>query len=158
MHFLLPLPQGNIRRTYKQERAGQPPSTKPFLYLRGNSDDKEAEFTHSFWWRPKKPRANRVDGTEFKEVETKERQMLLDPRHEVNHVQAQMADHNGGFVTDFVQANPKSTPEQRQFVMGLLPAELPARSPRPGTGLPDLRPLVLLAPRPDLAQPLFCSH
>lgn len=44
---------------------------------------------------PMKPGVNRVDSTEFKQVETTERQMLLDPRHEVNHVQAQMADHNG---------------------------------------------------------------
>ncbi len=76
---------------------------------------------------PKKPGVNRVDGTEFRQVETTERQMLLDPRHEVNHVLAQMADHNGGFVADFAKARPDSNPEQRQFVMGYYPLDfLPA--------------------------------
>jgi phospholipase C len=76
---------------------------------------------------PKMPGVNRMDDTEFKQVETMERQMLLDPRHEVNHVQAQMENHNGGFVADFVKANPKSTAEQRQFVMGYYPLDfLPA--------------------------------
>jgi phospholipase C len=76
---------------------------------------------------PKNPGINRVDGAEFKQVQTTERQMLLDPRHEVNHVQAQMADHNGGFVADFVKAKPDSTTEERQFVMGYYPLDfLPA--------------------------------
>ncbi len=76
---------------------------------------------------PNKPGVNRADGTEFKQAETTERQMLLDPRHEVNHVLAQMADHNGGFVADFAKARPDSTPEQRQFVMGYYPLDfLPA--------------------------------
>ena len=67
---------------------------------------------------PNKPGFNRLNDTEFKQVETSERQMLLDPRHEVNHVLAQMADHNGGFVADFAKAHPESTTEQRHFVMG----------------------------------------
>jgi phospholipase C len=67
---------------------------------------------------PQKPGINRVNGIEFRQEETSERQMLLDPRHEVNHVQAQMADHNGGFVADFAKAHPESTSMQRQFVMG----------------------------------------
>jgi len=76
---------------------------------------------------PKKPGVNRVDGTVFKQVETSERQLLLDPRHEVNHVLAQMADHNGGFVADFAKARPDSTPEQRQFIMSYYPLNfLPA--------------------------------
>jgi phospholipase C len=70
---------------------------------------------------PKNPAVNRVDGTAFKQVQTTERQMLLDPRHEVNHVLAQMADNNGGFVADFVKARPDSTTEERQFVMGYYP-------------------------------------
>jgi hypothetical protein len=57
---------------------------------------------------PKKPGVNRADGTEFKQVGTTERQMLVDPRHEVNHVLAQMADPNGGFVADFAKARPTS--------------------------------------------------
>jgi phospholipase C len=76
---------------------------------------------------PKKPGVNRVDGTELKQAETTERQMLLDPRHEVNHVLAQMADHNSGFLADFAKARPDSTPEQRQLVMGYYPLDfLPA--------------------------------
>ena len=76
---------------------------------------------------PNKPGVNRVDGTEFKQVETTERQMLLDPRHEVNHVLAQLADHNGGFVADFTEARPDSSAEQRQFIMGYHPLDfLPA--------------------------------
>jgi phospholipase C len=70
---------------------------------------------------PKNPGVNLVNGKPFAQAVTTERQMLLDPRHEVNHVEAQMADHNGGFVADFVGANPKSAQEQRQFVMGYYP-------------------------------------
>ncbi len=74
-----------------------------------------------------KPGVNRADGAEFRQVETTERQMILDPRYEVNHVEAQMQDHNGGFVADFAKARPDSTAEQRQFVMGYYPLDfLPA--------------------------------
>jgi phospholipase C len=74
------------------------------------------------------------DGNEFRQSETKERQMILDPRHEVNHVAVQMQDHNGGFVKDFIQANknnPQSSNEvlktQCQFIMGYYPLDfLPA--------------------------------
>jgi phospholipase C len=76
---------------------------------------------------PDKPGVNRVDGADFKQIETTERVMVLDPHHEVNHVLAQMADHNGGFVADFVKSYPRSTPKQRQFVMGYYPLDfLPA--------------------------------
>jgi phospholipase C len=76
---------------------------------------------------PSKPGVNRVNGAEFKQLETTERQMLLDPHHEVEHVVAQMADHNGGFVADFAKAYPDSSQEQRQFVMGYYPLDfLPA--------------------------------
>jgi phospholipase C len=76
---------------------------------------------------PNKPNVNRVNGTDFKQMETTERQMILDPRHEVNHVLAQMKNHNGGFVADFAKARPTSTPEQRQFIMGYYPLDcLPA--------------------------------
>jgi hypothetical protein len=44
-------------------------------------------------------------GREYHQGKTTERQMILDPRHEVNHVAVQMQDHNGGFVTDFNDAN-----------------------------------------------------
>jgi phospholipase C len=72
---------------------------------------------------PKNPGVNQADGKEVRQAPTTERQMILDPRHEVNHVLGQMADHNGGFVTDFAKARPDSTPEQRQFVMGYYPLD-----------------------------------
>lgn len=77
---------------------------------------------------PKKPGLNRDDtGKEFQQVPTTERQMLLDPHHEVNHVRDQMADHNGGFVLDFARVNPRSTADERQFIMGYYPVDfLPA--------------------------------
>jgi phospholipase C len=76
---------------------------------------------------PAKPGVNWVDGKDFKQIQATERQMLLDPPHEVNHVLAQMEDHNGGFVADFAKSRPDSTPEQRQFVMGYYPLDfLPA--------------------------------
>jgi phospholipase C len=68
---------------------------------------------------PANPYSNEDDkGNEFKQKPTDERQMILDPRHEVNHVAAQLKDHNGGFVLDFVQTNPIADDEQRQFIMG----------------------------------------
>jgi phospholipase C len=55
---------------------------------------------------PARPNVNRdAEGHEFPQLETRERQMILDPRHEVNHVAVQMQDHNGGFVKDFIAAN-----------------------------------------------------
>lgn len=75
-----------------------------------------------------RPKVNRDDGgNEFSQAETKERQMILDPHHEVNHVAVQMQDQNSGFVLDFARSFPKSTPEQRQFIMGYYPLDfLPA--------------------------------
>ncbi len=69
---------------------------------------------------PANPGVNKDDnGKEFKQEPTDERQMILDPHHEVNHVETQLKDHNGGFVLDFVQSsNPKPSDEQRQFIMG----------------------------------------
>src|SRR6516164_5790774 len=54
---------------------------------------------------PDHPAINRYDAQEYRQGETTERQMILDPRHEVNHVAVQMEDHNGGFVKDFIDAN-----------------------------------------------------
>jgi phospholipase C len=80
---------------------------------------------------PNNPAVNRSDGKEFRQAVTTERQMILDPRHEVNHVAVQMADHNGGFVNDLFQSNPKATAaeldEQARFVLGNYPLDfLPA--------------------------------
>ena len=66
-------------------------------------------------------------GAVFKQMPTTERQMLLDPHHEVQHVAVQLADHNSGFVKDFADAYPASTTADRQFIMGYFPLDfLPA--------------------------------
>jgi phospholipase C len=80
---------------------------------------------------PTNPAVNRYDGQEVPQAETTERQMILDPRHEVNHVAVQLEGHNGGFIKDFIQANPNVPPQtldaQRRFVMGYYPLDfLPA--------------------------------
>ena len=69
---------------------------------------------------PANPFSNKDDkGKEFQQKPTDERQMILDPHHEVNHVATQLEDHNGGFVLDFTQSSkPKPSDEQRQFIMG----------------------------------------
>jgi phospholipase C len=80
---------------------------------------------------PQKPRVNQANGRELAQAETTERQMILDPHHEVNHVAVQMEDHNGGFIRDFVDSNQrvpqKELDQQCQFVMGYYPLDfLPA--------------------------------
>jgi phospholipase C len=83
---------------------------------------------------PAKPAINSHEGREYPQKETIERQMILDPRHEVNHVAVQMENHNGGFVIDFVEANkndksltPATLEEQCRFLMGYYPLDfLPA--------------------------------
>jgi hypothetical protein len=45
------------------------------------------------------------NGHRFSQKPTTERQMLLDPHHEVAHVAAQLADSNGGFVRDFANSS-----------------------------------------------------
>src|SRR5690348_5099271 len=55
-------------------------------------------------------------GTAFVQTPTTERQMLLDPHHEVEHVAVQLSDHNGGFVRDFVQSFPAAPDTARQYV------------------------------------------
>lgn len=71
-----------------------------------------------------------ADGNPFPQAETRERQMILDPHHEVNHVIVQMQDHNGGFVKDFIAANqndpklPETLLEKQcHFVMGYYPLD-----------------------------------
>jgi phospholipase C len=76
---------------------------------------------------PNNPGVNRADGTEFRQAPTAQRQVPVDPRHEVNHVLAQLAGPNGGFVADFAGAYPDSTAGQRQSVMNYYPLDfLPA--------------------------------
>jgi phospholipase C len=75
------------------------------------------------------PGANTApDGTVYKQAPTTERQMLLDPRHEVDHVRTQLADSNGGFVRDLAAAyEGKCTATQLSNVMGYYPLDfLPA--------------------------------
>lgn len=77
---------------------------------------------------PAIPSVNRDDdGSIFRQMPTTERQMLLDPHHEVQHVKVQLEEHNGGFVKDFARAFPKSQAKDHQFIMGYFPLDfLPA--------------------------------
>src|SRR5690349_7952349 len=52
---------------------------------------------------------------------TTEKQMSLDPLHEVPDVLKQIADNNSGFVQDFITNYPNSSFEDRQDVMGYYP-------------------------------------
>lgn len=80
---------------------------------------------------PSEPRSNKDPaGKAYFQAPTTERQMLLDPHHEVPHVATQLAEGNSGFVADFVSAFPDSSEEARQFIMGYYPADfLPALHP-----------------------------
>ena len=60
-------------------------------------------------------------GRAYGQAPTTERQMLLDPHHELEHVARQLADHNAGFVQDFAMSFPQSTAAARQFIMGYYP-------------------------------------
>jgi len=67
-------------------------------------------------------------GNSYFQAPTDVRQMEeWDPRHEVEHVAAQLADHNSGFVKDFVTAYSASTLRARQLIMSYYPLDfLPA--------------------------------
>jgi phospholipase C len=72
-------------------------------------------------------------GVDFFQIATTERQMLLDPHHEVPHVARQLQDGNGGFVIDFVESQVAQDPPHvppstaRQYIMGYYPLDfLPA--------------------------------
>jgi phospholipase C len=81
---------------------------------------------------PQQPRSTRDDkGNNFLQSPKKERQMVIDPHQEVEHVATQMKDHNQGFVKDFVAANKDKPADvlhtQCGFVMGYYPLDfLPA--------------------------------
>ncbi len=72
-----------------------------------------------------------VDGNRFFQKATEERQMLKwDPHHEVPRVAVQLAGGNSGFVKDFSQQYPDSTPRARQLIMSYYPLNfLPALHP-----------------------------
>jgi len=74
---------------------------------------------------PNSSRVNLCNGQKYEQQETSERQMILDRRHEVNHVAVQLQHHNSGFVQDFFDANkndkkltPNKLDQQCHFVMG----------------------------------------
>jgi phospholipase C len=68
-----------------------------------------------------------AQGAAFVQKPTIERQMTLDPAHDVDNVAAQLKNNNGGFVADFERCFPNATAEQKQFVMGYYPLDfLPA--------------------------------
>ena len=70
---------------------------------------------------PSISRGNRDEkGKEFLQAVTDERHMTFDPHHEVPHVDTQLANHNGGFVLDLVEAYPDNPPpdSERQNIMG----------------------------------------
>lgn len=51
---------------------------------------------------PANPRRNTDhDGQVYAQAPTTERMMFLDPHHEVPHVTEQLANHNGGFVSNY---------------------------------------------------------
>ncbi len=77
---------------------------------------------------PAHPRGIQDDaGSVYRQSPTTERQMFLDPHHELEHVAVQLENQNGGFVRDFVRAYPDSTPLARNFIMGYYPLDfLPA--------------------------------
>jgi len=81
---------------------------------------------------PATPAKNRgPDGRDYFQAPTTIRQMLKwDPHHEVKCIAVQLQDDNGGFVEDFVQNYPESTPEARQLIMSYYPLDfLPALHP-----------------------------
>lgn len=70
------------------------------------------------------PRTNiDSDGTPYPQAVTRERQMMLDPRHEVGNVAEQLQNGNGGFVKNFSRNYPASEHKDRQFVMGYYPVD-----------------------------------
>jgi phospholipase C len=66
-------------------------------------------------------------GTVFKQVPTTDKQMPMDPKHDTDHVRAQLSNNNTGFVRDFAIARPQSTAQDRQNIMAFYPLNfLPA--------------------------------
>jgi phospholipase C len=71
---------------------------------------------------PNAPRSNKdPTGKSYFQATTTERQMQLDPHHEVSHVASQLANGNSGFVADFAASYPDSTEQARQYIMGYYP-------------------------------------
>jgi len=79
------------------------------------------------------PRINKDrSGREYAQLPTKERQMIVDPMHEVEHVSRQIAGgHNTGFVLDLEAEYAGASEEQKRQIMGYYPMDF----------LPGLHPL-----------------
>ncbi|HVN89445.1 MAG TPA: alkaline phosphatase family protein [Candidatus Binataceae bacterium] len=63
------------------------------------------------------PRSNIYNGATYKQEPGAGRNVCPDPRHEWEHVVAQIADHNGGFVADFARSYPNAGPDQYREIM-----------------------------------------
>jgi len=81
--------------------------------------------------------------------------MSPDPEHEMDDVLRQIAGPCEGFVADFAQHYPQTLPPQRAEVMGYFDRGFFGRDAHTGGTIRCLRPLVLVAARPDLAEPFF---
>lgn len=61
------------------------------------------------------------EGTFYPQTISEERQVPLDPHHEVQWVAEQLHDGNGGFVKNFSKMYPNSGRQDRAYVMGYYP-------------------------------------
>ncbi len=70
------------------------------------------------------PRFNlTLDGEQVPQSPVTEKQMHLDPMHEVPHVARQMAGNNGGFVADFQTAYKTKADQDVSYIMGYYPRD-----------------------------------
>lgn len=73
---------------------------------------------------PANPRQNMDhEGHTYTQAPTTERMMFLDPHHEVEHVEGQLRNHNGGFVQDYSKSYPNSNAVSRGYIMGYYPLD-----------------------------------
>jgi phospholipase C len=74
------------------------------------------------------PNSNRDStGRIYLQTESHNTVVSPDPRHELDHVLAQLKDNNSGFVSEYEKEYPETTSEQRQQIMGYFPLDvLPA--------------------------------
>jgi phospholipase C len=71
---------------------------------------------------PANPGSNTDDsGNVFKQEETRQVQMDLDPGHKFKDVKVQLANNNGGFIKSFIENHQTSSTEQRQQIMSFYP-------------------------------------
>lgn len=66
---------------------------------------------------PQTPGVNYDGARKVSQTPGAARILNYDPRHELEHVAVQLANGNAGFVSDFVQAYPKSTPSDHDEIM-----------------------------------------